>query len=149
MRASKRPQPLLTRCRAPSTCDEPGKLAVWVASLEGKDALLGSGPEVFSTIPHHDGRPIVFVDLAAVDPDEADELITDLWRLRAPKRAAAAGGPEPTAPGDRRTDLLGAAVGCQPMRSGCGPPRPASPRSRPSMVATSSSDSSKSNTSRF
>ena len=70
--------------------DDPRKLTVWVASLEEKEALLGSDPSVFSTIAHHDGHPIVLVDLDTIDPDEAAELITDSWRLRAPKRAVAA-----------------------------------------------------------
>lgn len=77
--------------------EDPGKLAVWVASLDEKDALLASDPEIFSTIPHHDGHPMVLVDLATVGEDEATELITESWRLRAPKRAVAAFD-DPTSP---------------------------------------------------
>jgi hypothetical protein len=77
--------------------EDPGKLAVWVASLEEKDALLASDPAVFSTTPHHDGHPIVLIDLGTVDEAEARELITDSWRLRASKRAVAAEGREPGA----------------------------------------------------
>jgi hypothetical protein len=70
--------------------EDPGRLTVWVASLEEKDGLLAADPAVFSAIPHHDGHPTVLVDLAAVSTDEARELITESWRLRAPKRAVAA-----------------------------------------------------------
>jgi hypothetical protein len=70
--------------------EDPGQLAVWVASLEEKDGLLAADPAVFSTTRHHDGHPIVLVDLASVDEEEAAELITESWRLRSPKRAVAA-----------------------------------------------------------
>lgn len=65
--------------------DEPEALAVWVDSVEEKAALIESDPGTFFTIPHYDGHAIVLVRLAKVDADEARELITDSWRLRAPK----------------------------------------------------------------
>jgi hypothetical protein len=65
---------------------EPEVLVVWVDSEEEKHALITAEPRKFSTTPHHDGHPIVLVDLAAVDVDEAAELITESWRLRAPKK---------------------------------------------------------------
>ena len=55
-----------------------------------RNALLAADPAVFSTTPHYDGHAIVLVDLAAVEEDKAAELITESWRLRAPKRAVAA-----------------------------------------------------------
>lgn len=66
--------------------DDPEALVVWVASLEEKEMLLESDPTTFSTTSHYDGHPIVLVDLAHVDLDEAEELIVESWRLRAPKR---------------------------------------------------------------
>ena len=63
-----------------------GGLVVFVADLGEKDALLASDPSKFFTIPHYDGYPAVLVDLAAIDVDELRELITDSWRLKAPKR---------------------------------------------------------------
>jgi hypothetical protein len=65
--------------------DEPEALVVWVDSVEDKDALITSDPAKFFTTPHYDGHPVVLVNLDAVDVDEATELITDSWRLRAPK----------------------------------------------------------------
>lgn len=63
----------------------PEALVVWVESVEEKEALVGSGSETFFTTPHHDGHAIVLVRLDTVDVDEAEELITESWRLRAPK----------------------------------------------------------------
>jgi hypothetical protein len=63
-----------------------GGLVVFVADLGEKDALLASDPDKFFTTPHYDGYPAVLVDIAAVDEAELRELITDSWRLKAPKR---------------------------------------------------------------
>jgi hypothetical protein len=63
-----------------------GGLVVFVADLGEKEALLASDPGKFFTTPHYDGYPAVLVDIAAVDEDELRELITDSWRLKAPKR---------------------------------------------------------------
>lgn len=69
--------------------DDPEALVVWVESVEDKEALVAGDPDVFFTTDHYDGEPIVLVRLDAVDVDEATELITESWRLRAPKRAVA------------------------------------------------------------
>ena len=63
-----------------------GGLVVFVADLEQKEALLTSEPDKFFTTPHYDGYPAVLVNLPAVDVEELRELITDSWRLKAPKR---------------------------------------------------------------
>lgn len=61
-------------------------LVVWVADEGEKYGLIGSDPAKFFTTPHYDGHATVLVLLAAVDEDEMLELLTDSWRLRAPKR---------------------------------------------------------------
>ncbi len=66
--------------------DEPEALVVWVDSEEEKHALIASEPKKFSTTPHYDGHSIVLVDLTAVRADEVTELVTESWRLRAPKK---------------------------------------------------------------
>ena len=66
--------------------EEPEALVVWVESLDEKEVLLASDPNVFFTIEHYDGHPVLLVRLEAVERDEAAELITESWRLRAPKR---------------------------------------------------------------
>jgi len=63
-----------------------GGLVVFVADVAEKEMLLESDPEKFFTTPHYDGYPAVLVNLPAIDVDELRELITDSWRLKAPKR---------------------------------------------------------------
>jgi len=66
--------------------DAEGGLVVFVADVAEKEMLLQSDPDKFFTTPHYDGYPAVLVDLAAIGVDELQELITDSWRLKAPKR---------------------------------------------------------------
>jgi hypothetical protein len=61
-------------------------LGAWVGDEGEKQALLASDPEVFFTISHLDGYPAVLVRLDLVDVQQLRELVTDAWRLRAPKR---------------------------------------------------------------
>ena len=63
-----------------------GGLVVFVSDLGEKDALLASDPDKFFTTPHYDGYPVVLVNLPAMDVDELTEVITDSWRVKAPKR---------------------------------------------------------------
>lgn len=61
-------------------------LAVRVAGQGDKEELLASEPGIFFTEPHYDGYPAVLVRLEVIAADELAEVITDAWRLRAPKR---------------------------------------------------------------
>jgi hypothetical protein len=61
-------------------------VVLFVSSEEDKLALIASDPDVFFTEPHYDGHAIVLVRLGAVSTDELAELVTDSWRLRAPKK---------------------------------------------------------------
>lgn len=70
--------------------DDVRRLAVWTESVEEKEAMLASDPQVFSTTPHYDGHAIVLVDLDRVDGSELTELVTESWRLRAPRRLVTA-----------------------------------------------------------
>ena len=63
-------------------------VGVRTEGLDGKEALLGSFPEIFFTIPHFDGYPAVLVRLDAIDVDQLREVITDAWLLKVPKRVA-------------------------------------------------------------
>jgi hypothetical protein len=69
--------------------EEGDVLVVWVAGEGEKQGLIGAEPAKFFTTPHYDGHPSVLVRLPAVDVGELTELLTDSWRLRAPKRVAA------------------------------------------------------------
>lgn len=79
-----------------------GGLVVFVGDLDEKEALLASEPAKFFTTPHYDGYPIVLVNLPAVGVDELQELITDSWLLKAPKRVRKAY--EDAIPGTPGTD---------------------------------------------
>lgn len=64
--------------------DDPEALVLWVPSAEDKDALIAAQPQTYFTTPHYDGHPVVLMRLGAVDIDEATEMVTDSWGLRAP-----------------------------------------------------------------
>ncbi len=64
----------------------PTVVAVWVGSEGEKDALIDLDPGAFFTEPHYNGYPAILVRLAAVDDAMLERLLTDAWRLRAPKR---------------------------------------------------------------
>jgi hypothetical protein len=56
--------------------------------LGERAALLAEDPEIFFVTPHYDSYPGVIVRLATVQPDQLRELLTEAWRLVAPKRLA-------------------------------------------------------------
>jgi len=66
----------------------PEVLAVRVADLDEKDALLALDPEKFFTEPHYSGFPAVLVRLRAVAAGELRALITAAWRCQAPRALA-------------------------------------------------------------
>ena len=66
--------------------EEGDVLVLWVDDLGEKEAMIASDPDRFFTTPHYDGHPTVLVRFDAVDVDELGELLTDSWRIRAPKR---------------------------------------------------------------
>ena len=54
--------------------------------LAERAALLAQDPETFFVTPHYQTYPGVIVRLATVRPDQLRELLTEAWRLVAPKR---------------------------------------------------------------
>ena len=69
----------------------PGVLAVRVANLGQKEALLAADPAKFFTEPHYNGFPAVLVRLDAVTTEDLEVLLEEAWRCQAeperPKRA--------------------------------------------------------------
>jgi hypothetical protein len=63
-------------------------LGVHVADESEKRALLAEDPDVFFTTPHFDGYPMVLVQLDAIAVARLQELLTEAWLARAPKRMA-------------------------------------------------------------
>jgi hypothetical protein len=65
-------------------------VAVLFVGDEGeKQALLLGEPRAFFTVPSYDGWPLVMLRLAEVDVERLTELVTDAWRMRAPRELAA------------------------------------------------------------
>jgi hypothetical protein len=63
-------------------------LGARVEHLVAKEALLADDPGVYFTTPHFDGYPAVLVRLERIGSGELEELITEAWLDRAPKRLA-------------------------------------------------------------
>jgi hypothetical protein len=61
-------------------------LGARVEHLIAKEALLADASGVFFTTPHFDGYPAVLVRLPAIDTDLLEEVVTEAWLARAPKR---------------------------------------------------------------
>jgi hypothetical protein len=65
-------------------------LGMRVEHLGAKEALLADHSGVFFTTPHFNGYPAVLVRLDLIGLDDLDEVITEAWLVRAPKRLAKA-----------------------------------------------------------
>jgi hypothetical protein len=63
-------------------------LGARVEHLVAKEALLADDPDVYFTTPHFDGYPAVLVRLDRIAIEDLEELITEAWLVRAPKRLA-------------------------------------------------------------
>jgi hypothetical protein len=61
---------------------------LYVGDEAEKQALLLGEPRIFFTTPGYDGWPLVMLRLAEVDVDRLTELVTDAWRMRAPRELA-------------------------------------------------------------
>ena len=62
----------------------PEVLAVRVANLGQRDALLAADSKKFFTEPHYAGFPAVLVRLAAVTAADLKVLLADAWQCQAP-----------------------------------------------------------------
>jgi len=61
-------------------------LGARVEHLIAKEALLADESGVFFTTPHFDGYPAVLVRLPEIQLDLLEEVVTEAWLVRAPKR---------------------------------------------------------------
>lgn len=68
-------------------------LAVRVAGLDAKEALLMADPSTFFTEPHYDGYPAVLVRLERIERLALRALLADAWAVQAPKGLRAQFGP--------------------------------------------------------
>jgi len=58
---------------------------LYVGDEAEKQALLLGEPDIFFTTPAYDGLPLVMLWLARVTVHRLEELVTDAWRMRAPR----------------------------------------------------------------
>ncbi len=65
-------------------------IAAYVDDLDTKDALITEEPDTFFTIEHFDGFRAVLIPLARIEVTRLEDILTDAWLARAPKKAAAA-----------------------------------------------------------
>ena len=63
-------------------------LGARVEHVGAKDALLADDPRVFFTTPHFDGFPAILVRLERIAIDDLQEVVTEAWLVRAPRRLA-------------------------------------------------------------
>jgi hypothetical protein len=63
-------------------------LAVRVADLAEKEAVLAANPDAFFTIPHFDGYSAILIQLAKVTREALKEVLTDGWLACAPRALA-------------------------------------------------------------
>lgn len=63
-------------------------LAIRVADLHEKEAVLAAAPAGLFTIPHFDGYAGLLIQLDAVAPDALRDAIIDAWLACAPKKLA-------------------------------------------------------------
>lgn len=64
-------------------------LAVTVADLHEKEAVLAAGPKGFFTIPHFDNYAAVLIELRLASKKAVREALIDGWRAVAPAKLAA------------------------------------------------------------
>jgi len=65
-------------------------MGAMVAELDDKQALIGSAPEIFFTVPHFATYPAILVLIERITLEQLNEVLIDAWLVRAPKRLAAA-----------------------------------------------------------
>jgi hypothetical protein len=68
----------------------PDVLVVWTGDELEKEALIELDSHTFFTTEHYNGYPAVLVRLPEIEVDRLEDLLTDAWRKRAPKRVVAA-----------------------------------------------------------
>ena len=63
-------------------------LGARVEHLVAKEALLADDPRVYFTTSHFKGYAAILVRLDRISLEDLDEVVTEAWLARAPKRAA-------------------------------------------------------------
>jgi hypothetical protein len=61
-------------------------LGARVEHVGAKEALLADDPRIFFTTPHFDGFPAILVRLDRIATEDLEEVVTEAWLVRAPRR---------------------------------------------------------------
>jgi hypothetical protein len=61
-------------------------LGARVEHVGAKEALIADDPRVFFTTPHFDGYAAILVRLDRIAPEDLEEVVTEAWLARAPRR---------------------------------------------------------------
>jgi hypothetical protein len=69
---------------------EDGDSLVLMINLFERDLLLEAEPDAFYITDHYRDYPAVLARLSTVAPETLRERLTDAWRIKAPKKVAAA-----------------------------------------------------------
>jgi len=65
-------------------------LGARVEHVWAKEVLIADDPRVFFTTSHFEGYPAVLVRLDRISAGDLEEVVTEAWLVRAPKRVAKA-----------------------------------------------------------
>ncbi|HEX2259741.1 MAG TPA: MmcQ/YjbR family DNA-binding protein [Actinomycetota bacterium] len=65
---------------------EEGDILVVKCDLNEREALIQSEPETYFVTPHYQNYPYVLVRMNEIDLGALREVLTDAWRIAAPKR---------------------------------------------------------------
>lgn len=65
---------------------EEGDILVVKCDLNEREALTQSEPDTYFVTPHYQNYPYVLVRMKEIDLEPLRELLTDAWRIAAPKR---------------------------------------------------------------
>jgi len=68
---------------------EEGDVLVVKVDIDYREALTRSEPDTYFITPHYEKYPYVLVRLTNVEIEDLRELLTNAWRMSAPKRLAA------------------------------------------------------------
>ncbi len=63
-------------------------LGARVEHIGAKEALLADDSGVYFTTPHFDGYPAILVQLDRISAAELEEVVTEAWLARAPRKLA-------------------------------------------------------------
>src|SRR3954470_11729939 len=66
--------------------EEDGDTFVVKCEIDEREALVAANPRKFSVTDHYRNYPMVIVHMKAIGATEVRELLTDGWRMTAPKR---------------------------------------------------------------